>query len=249
MASSLRTMGMVGVSSLLAVSPLSATALATAIHPLWFVAAAVVVLLAAVIGGPLLALSLRDSREPTSEEHDRLTELLAAAEYTPEQILVVETVGENSVQTTLRGLPGRRRLAVSDYALHDLDDETLTALLTAEIERARHAYIEYRGLAATVVIAVATAMFAGLLSFSDGIFGLAVAAIVLFWLGRQLQFAADRAAANRVGPAALADAFAAIADIRGVEPETASWRTYFEVQPPLGQRIERLRARAKRDQY
>lgn len=234
---------MVGLSSLVAAQSLSAV-LATAVHPLWFVAAAVVVLAVAVVAGPLLVLSLRNTREPTTEERDRLTELLAATEYEPAQITVVETVGEQSIQTALRGLPTRRTLVVTDYVVDELDDRTLTALLAAEVERARHAYIEYRGVAAAVVIGVATAMFGGLISFSDGLFGLAIAAVVLFWLGRQLQFAADRAAANRIGPTALAAAFERVAAIRGVEPETGSWRTYFEVQPPLGQRIERLRARA-----
>jgi len=45
-------------------------------------------------------------------------------------------------------------------------------------------------------------------------------------------------------PAVLAAAFETVAARRGVDPEPATWRTWFEVQPPLGQRIARLRDRS-----
>ncbi len=216
------------------------------IDPLWFVVAAVGLFLLAALVAPLVVHSLRDSRSPTGREADTLDGLLEPSGYEPAGIDVVDTVGEQSIQVSVRGLPGRRRLIVTDYVLTELDRDTARALLAAEAERARHYYVEYRLLASAAVIAIATAMFGGLLSFSDGLFALAIAALVLFWLGRQLQFAADRAAAARVGSDELADAFETVAAIRGVEPEAAGWRTWVSVQPPLGQRIDRLRAAADR---
>jgi STE24 endopeptidase len=218
-------------------APLQAT-----IDPLWFVAAAVVLFLAMAALGPRVSLSLRETRSPTTDEQETLDALLAAADLDPTAIHISETAAPSSIKISLHGLPGRRQLLLTEGFLDTFDDATATALLTAEAQRGRLFYLEYRALAAAVVIGVATAMFGGLLAFSNGLFVIALTALVLFWIGRQLQFRADRAAADRVGADALADAFEAVADHRGVDPEQATWRTYFEVQPPLGQRIERLRA-------
>ncbi|MFC7043456.1 peptidase [Halonotius sp. GCM10025705] len=217
--------------------PLQAT-----IDPLWFVVAAVVLFLAMAALGPRVSLSLRETRSPTPDEQKSLEALLAAANLDPTTIHISETADPSSIKISLHGLPGRRQLLLTEGVLDTLDDSTATALLTAEAQRGRLFYLEYRALAAAVVIGVATAMFGGLIAFSNGLFVIALTALVLFWIGRQLQFRADRAAADHIGADALADAFEAVADHRGVDPAPATWRTYFEVQPPLGQRIDRLRA-------
>ncbi|ERH07139.1 MAG: hypothetical protein J07HN4v3_02776 [Halonotius sp. J07HN4] len=217
--------------------PLQAT-----IDPWWFVVAAVVLFLAMAALGPRVSLSLRETRSPTTDERDTIDTLLAAVDFDPTAIHISETANPSSTRVSLIGLPGRRRLLLSEGVFDTLDDQTATALLTAEAQRGRLLYLEYRALASAVVIGIATAMFGGLLRFSDGLFVIAFAALVLFWIGRQLQFRADRAAADRVGADALADAFEAAAAQRGVDPDPATWRTYIEVQPPLGQRIDRLRA-------
>jgi hypothetical protein len=219
-----------------------AALLQATIDPLWFVAAAVVLFLAMAALGPRVSLSLRETRPPTTDEQDDLGGLLAAADLDPTAIHISETADPSSVQVSLIGLPGRRQLLLTEGFLDRLEDATATALLTAEAQRGRLLYLEYRAVAAAAVIGVATAMFGGLIAFSDGLFVIALTALVLFWIGRRLQFRADRAAADRVGADALADAFETVADHRGVTPAGATWRTYFEVQPPLGQRIDRLRA-------
>ena len=219
-----------------------ATPLQATIDPLWFVVAAVVLFLAMAALGPRVSLSLRETRSPTTDEQASLDTLLAAADLDPPAIHISETASPSSIKISLHGLPGRRQLLLTEGVLDTLDDSTATALLTAEAQRGRLLYLEYRAVASAVVIGVATAMFGGLIAFSNGLFVIALTALVLFWLGRQLQFRADRAAAARVGADALADAFEAVADHRGVDPEGATWQTYFEVQPPLGQRIDRLRA-------
>ncbi|XVH32923.1 peptidase [Haloferacaceae archaeon DSL9] len=209
-----------------------------------FVAAVVFVFLAAVVAGPLVLLSVRDARVPTEEERAILDDLLDASGYDPDRVRVVDTVGDRSVQVSIRGLPTRRYLVVTDYVIRELDADVASALLAAEAARARLWYAEYRGVAAAVALGLATAVFAALIPFSDGFFAVAVSAFALFWLGRRLQFRADAAAADRVGSEALAGAFERVADLRGVEPDDGGWRTLFEIQPPLGQRIERLRGRS-----
>jgi len=220
------------------------TPLQVAVDPLVFVVVAFSVFLLAAIVAPIVLLSVRETREPTAGERDRLSELATAADYEPPTVHVVETVGENSVEVSIRGPPGRRSLLVTDYVLSDLDSETAAALLAAEAGRSQLFYMEYRALAAATVIGIATGMFGGLVPFSDGLFILAVAALALFWGGRQLQFSADSLAAGQVGAESLASAFETVAALRGVEPEGSTWRTWFEVQPPLGQRIDRLRNRS-----
>jgi Zn-dependent protease with chaperone function len=229
----------------LSVAPsLPVVPLQLSVDPSWFVAVAVVVFLLGAIIAPLLALSLREYREPTAEERTRLDALGVGVDYDPDRVRVTETDGKQSVDVSIRGLPGRRLLLCSEYVLDELDEETATALIAAERARSRHYYIEYRAVAAASIIGIATAMFGGLIDFSDGLFVLAVAALGLFWIGRRLQFRADRIAATRVGSEELADAFETVAALSGVEPESATWRTWFEVQPPLGQRIARLRSRS-----
>ena len=217
--------------------PLQAT-----INPWWFVVAAVLLFLAMAVAGPRVSLSLRETRQPTDDERVTLDSLLAPVEFEPAAVHLSETADPDAVQLSLHGLPGRRSLLLTPGFLDTLDEETAVALLTAEVGRGRLLYLEYRALASAVVIGIATAMFGGLLAFSNGLFVIALAALALFWLGRQLQFRADRAAADRVGAATLADAFETAAAQRGVDPAPATWRTLFEVQPPLGQRIDRLRA-------
>jgi len=221
--------------------PSSAVPLQLSVDPLWFVAAAVVIFGLGAIIAPLVALSLRETRPPTTDERDRLARV--GVDYDPDRVHVVETDADR-VEVSLRGPPGRRSLLLSTAVLDDLDEPTARALFAAELARGRYLYLEYRAAAAASVIGVATGMFGGLVSFSDGLFLVAVAALGLFWVGRQLQFAADGAAARQVGSEQLATAFGTAAALRGVDPGPATWRTWFEVQPPLGQRIDRLRDRS-----
>ncbi len=235
---------MVGLSASTASLAAFAAPLQWTVDPLVFVAVAFGVFLLAAIVAPLVLLSVRETREPTADERDRLAAMAAAADYDPKSVHVVETVGEHSIEVSIRGPPGRRSLLVTDYVLSDLDSQTASALLAAEAGRSRLLYMEYRAVAAASIIGIATGMFGGLVSFSDGLFVLAIAALALLWGGRQLQFSADSLAAGHVGAETLATAFETVATLKGVEPEESTWHTWFEVQPPLGQRIDRLRDRS-----
>ncbi|MFW6321952.1 MAG: peptidase [Halohasta sp.] len=222
-------------------APVAVAPLQLSADPLWFAVVAAVVFLVGAVVAPLLALSLRETRRPTADERAFLTRV--GVDYHPDRMHIVETA-ERSVDVSIRGPPGRRSLLVTDGILRDLDESTAEALVAAELARSRLFYIEYRAVAAAGVIGIATGMFGGLVSFSDGLFLLAIAAFGLFWVGRRLQFAADSAAARQVGRERLAEAFETAAAVGGTEPEAATWHTWFEVQPPLGQRIDRLRDRS-----
>ena len=210
--------------------------------PIWFVVVAMIVFGVGATVAPLVALSLRETRGPTPDERDWLAQLVATDDD-PDRVDIVDG-DTDRIEVSLRGLPGRRSLLISTAVFDECNESTATALIAAERARGRYLYLEYRAVAAASVIGIATGMFGGLVSFSDGLFLLAVAALWLFWMGRRLQFAADRAAARQVGNETLAAAFETAAARRGVDPESATWRTWFEVQPPLGQRIDRLRNRS-----
>lgn len=215
--------------------------LQVAIDPLWFVVVVVVGFLVVGTVGPLLLGRLRDARPPTDDERDVLDDLLVHVDLSLSGIDVVDTVGDRSIQTSVRGFPGRRRLVVTDYVIRELDGDVARALLAAEAARTRLLYMEYRIVAAAAILGLATAMFSGLVDFGDGLFLLAIGALVLFWIGRQLQYRADARAADRVGAETLADAFEHVAAVKGIELDDGGWRTWVEVQPPLGRRIGRLR--------
>lgn len=216
------------------------------------VVAVAVGFLLAVLVGPLVAHSrLREVRDPTATERDRLDALRERVDTLPDgvpgpdtdRVLIVETDGE-SVEVSVRGPPSYRVLFVSDYVLADLDAGTARALLAAEAGRRAVRYDEYRALAAAVAVVVGAAWIGGVVPYSTGVAALGAVGVVLLAGGRWLQYRADALAADAVGAAELADAFETVASLQGRDLEAPGWRGYVEVQPPLWNRVRRLRERA-----
>lgn len=207
-----------------------------------FLAVVAVVAFLAVEVGPLYVNDrFRETRRPTDEERARLAELRETAGLDVERVAIVETTGEASVDVAVRGPPRRRVLFVTDYVLDELPEEHAVALLAAEAGRVDTYYAEFRAVAVAAVLTVLAAIVTTLVPFDSGFLWLAALGLASFWAGRRVQYEADERAAERVGGDRVADAFEHVADLRGVEPKTGDWRTWFEVQPPLGDRIARLR--------
>ena len=208
-----------------------------------FVASVTVTFLVVIFLAPLAAnLALRDVREPTSvEDWVRLDSLREGVGPHLDNVRIVETVGEASVEVSVRGPPSYKILFVTDYVLTDLDEEIARALLAAEAGRQAVYYAEYRAVTAAAVVGLGATALGGLVPFTDGMLVLAVGALVLFAGGRWLQYRADARAAEVVGAEQLADAFETVADLHEKELETSGWGGYLEVQPKLGDRVERLR--------
>ena len=197
----------------------------------------------AVVFGPVIAnRRFRSTRTPTAAEQERVDALRAWAELDIDRVYVIDTVGEASVDVAVRGPPSWRTLFVTDYAIEELNDGVAAALFAAEAGRTETYYGLVRALAIGAVLGLLGLTFALVIPFGPGFASIIVVGLVAFWIGRELQFRADEIAAKRVGHDELADAFERIADLRGVEPERGGWRTIFEIQPPLGDRIDRLRA-------
>ncbi|GAB3420358.1 hypothetical protein GCM10027435_22880 [Haloparvum alkalitolerans] len=214
----------------------------------------VVAFLAATVGPLYAADRFRETRPPTDAERRRLDALRETACLDVGRVAVFSPAGGEDpadaeeggdpapAEISVRGPPGRRVLFLTP-GVFDLDDETATALLAAEAGRLATHYNEFRAVATAAVLTLLAAVVTTLVPFEAGFTALAAVGFVAFWAGRRVQYAADARAADRVGAETLADAFERAAALRGVEPETGTWRTWFEVQPPLGDRIARLRER------
>lgn len=200
----------------------------------------------AVAVGPLYAADrYRDLREPTDAERARIAALAEPGGLDVDRIAIeAADSSPGPADVAVRGPPRRRVLFLTEDVLTDLDEDVAVGLLAAEAGRAATYYAEFRAVAVGGVLAALAGVVTALVPFESGFAALVAVGLVSFWAGRRVQYAADARAADAVGADRVADAFERVAERRGVEPETGDWSTWFEVQPPLGDRIARLRERA-----
>jgi len=216
-----------------------------------FVVGVAVVAALAVAVGPLYAADrFRDLREPTDAERAQIAALAEPSGLDVDRI-AIEAVGSEGdggergpAEVSVRGPPRRRVLFLTEDVLTDLDEDVAIGLLAAEASRVATYYAEFRAVAVGAVLAALAAVVTALVPFESGFSALVAVGLVSFWAGRRVQYAADARAADAVGAERVADAFERVAERRGVEPERGDLSTWFEVQPPLGDRIARLREQA-----
>lgn len=195
--------------------------------------------------GPLIAHLNRRIRDPTEAEDELIETYRSGVGPRVPRRKVVITVGEASVDATIRGPPGYRVLFITDHVLHELDPSIARPLVAAAFARRATWYDEYRVVASTVAIALGMATVTLLLPFELGMAGLILAALVMFAVGRWLQYRADDIAADAVGSSALVEAFEAIANVHDIDLTTGGMRRYLDVQPSLGDRVARLNKRGE----
>ncbi|GAB3705550.1 peptidase [Halorubrum pallidum] len=227
-----------------------------------FVIVVAVVAFLAVEVGPLVAADrVRDLRDPTDAERGRLAYLRGEAGLGVDRVAIERGAAGGSgsdtaaadagndgdpeaVDVAVRGPPRRRVLFVTERLLDEADEDLALGLLAAEAGRVETRYAEFRALAVASVLSVLAAIVTATVPFDTGFASLVAIGLSAFWVGRRVQYAADARAADAVGADRVADAFERAAALRGVEPATGDWSTWFAVQPPLGDRIARLRERA-----
>ncbi|MDB2238436.1 peptidase [Halorubrum ezzemoulense] len=218
-----------------------------------FVVGVAVVAALAVAVGPLYAADrFRDLREPTDAERAQIVALAEPGGLAVERVAIEAVDGaggdgaaaDGPAEVSVRGPPRRRVLFLTEDVLTDLDEDTAVGLFAAEAGRVTTYYAEFRAVAVGAVLGALAAVVTTLVPFESGFAALVAVGLVSFWAGRRVQYAADARAADAVGADRVADAFERVAERRGVEPETGDWSTWFEVQPPLGDRVARLRERA-----
>jgi|AntRauMinimDraft_4_1070384.scaffolds.fasta_scaffold00127_8 Zn-dependent protease with chaperone function len=230
----------------------------------FLVGVAVIAFLAVEIGPLYVTDRVRDLREPTGPERAALDALRAAAGLDVDRVAIIESnedcdidssdtdtpsatdpaADSGSIDVAVRGPPRRRVLFVTERVLNDLEEDVAVGLLAAEAGRVKTYYGEFRAVAVAVVLGVLAAIVTATVPFEAGFASVIALGLSAFWVGRRVQYAADDRAADAVGATRVADAFERVATERGVEPETGDWSTWFEVQPPLGDRIAALRERA-----
>ncbi|MDB9234111.1 peptidase [Halorubrum ezzemoulense] len=218
-----------------------------------FVVGVAVVAALAVAVGPLYAADrFRDLREPTDAERAQIVALAEPGGLAVERVAIEAVDGaggdgaaaDGPAEVSVRGPPRRRVLFLTEDVLTDLDEDAAVGLFAAEAGRVTTYYAELRAVAVGAVLGALAAVVTTLVPFESGFAALVAVGLVSFWAGRRVQYAADARAADAVGADRVADAFERVAERRGVEPETGDWSTWFEVQPPLGDRVARLRERA-----
>ena len=218
-----------------------------------FVVGIAVVAALAVAVGPLYAADrFRDLREPTDAERAQIVALAEPGGLAVERVAIEAVDGaggdgaaaDGPAEVSVRGPPRRRVLFLTEDVLTDLDEDAAVGLFAAEAGRVTTYYAEFRAVAVGAVLGALAAVVTTLVPFESGFAALVAVGLVSFWAGRRVQYAADARAADAVGADRVADAFERVAERRGVEPETGDWSTWFEVQPPLGDRVARLRERA-----
>jgi Zn-dependent protease with chaperone function len=221
------------------------------------VGVAVVAALAVAVGPLYAADRFRDLREPTDAERAQIAALAEPGGLGVDRIAVEAVASEDAAggsaaggpaEVSVRGPPGRRVLFLTEDVLTDLDEDVAIGLFAAEAGRVATYYAEFRAVAVGAVLAMLAAVVTTLVPFESGFAALVAVGVVSFWAGRRVQYAADARAADAIGADRVADAFERGAARRGVEPETGDWSTWFEVQPPLGDRIERLRERESNEE-
>jgi Zn-dependent protease with chaperone function len=226
----------------------------------FLVGVAVVAFLAVEVGPLYAADRFRTLREPTPEERTRLTALRETAGLDVDRVAIeideIETdeadaddggASAGPIEVAVRGPPRRRVLFLTESVLDALDEDVAVGLLAAEAGRVETYYGEFRAVAVATVLTILAAIVTVAVPFQAGFASLVAVGLAAFWVGRRVQYAADDRAADAVGAGRVADAFERVAAVRGIEPETGDWSTLFEVQPPLGDRIAALRARAENE--
>jgi Zn-dependent protease with chaperone function len=204
----------------------------------------VVGLLATTISLVLLAYLPRigySVREPTPEENERLAPLRESVGASNPRLVIRTTTREGAVDCDVIGLPGRRTIVLTDAALEHLDDEGLRAQLAVAAERAA-AKVEFsQAAAAGIAVGIVAAAYVVPVPFLTTVLvGWCVVFLGVAVVRRQY-YAADAAAAERVGRESLQAAIRDAAEHRGASLETGSpWRAFMEVEPSVGARLERL---------
>lgn len=199
-----------------------------------------------VAAQPVLFSLFRTTRPPTDAERDRLDRLSDRVDLSPRDVRVFETEGDPTATASLAGLPGRRRLFVTDYLLAEFDDDAVSAVLASETGRAKRYYREYK-LAVVLLLAglalgattgdVAVLSALGAFEFVALFVG---ALLVLSRFGGRLVVAADDYAVERVGAETYAATLEAIADDHQLPYESGRLRSLLLMRPSLGRRLDRL---------
>lgn len=214
---------------------------------------AVSVLLAGFWGGsPWLIRLFQSTRPPTDAERERLDRLCRGVEFAPAEVRVLDVADAKQAFATVRGVPGRRHLFVTDYLLAELDDDLLGGYLALQAGRAHVKHLETKLGVVLGTIALAVSLLLGTVpapGVSPGVAALAVLAVgaVALRAGQRLVYRADADAADRTGRETVEETIRRFADLNDVPMEWGRLAAFRRMEASLTRRIDRLRDRASRE--
>lgn len=185
-------------------------------------------------------------REPTSDERERIERLCNPVNLTVSKVWLLKTTEQKRISSTVYGVPSRRVLFLSDYALDSLDDSELSAIMAAEVQSRRTYTLVYE-MVATSFVAVGIVACLELIALGTPpvVWVIAISSLPLLWVGlawggRRLVYRADAAAAEQVGTRQLVEAYTRRADLHDADLDDGGLRTLWSMEPPMGRRIDRL---------
>lgn len=201
-------------------------------------------LLAVPFVTPVLVRVLRSVSPPKQSDRTRLESLCEQAGLDVEEVRIL-TDAEETLEIYPRGLPGRRHLYVSEFAL-SFDDEMLGALLATNAGTLRH---HYRAIKLSPLFGFLIAGVAALVWGSPILYAILIAVALLLplpvlWTARRAVRRADDYAAKQMGSGTVANALERIATEQNLDIPSGGLTTVFKSRPPLQDRIDRLRNKA-----
>ncbi|WP_158057776.1 M48 family metallopeptidase [Halorussus halophilus] len=187
---------------------------------------------------PAVVMLLADTR-PLAETHPGL---LADFETGDISVHVLEAKSAKVANALATGLPPWRHVFVSDYLLAELDAEQSRAILAHEFAHHQRYHIPVRigGLflygtlwAGAVFLDVPYALWGGVLFLVPLLFG-------LFWVARRTERDADRIAAARTSPEAMASALWRLTELNLISGNRGGFASKRKNHPSTLRRVEAL---------
>lgn len=204
--------------------------------------ALVLLLLTFPILSPAIVRVVRPVRAPEPSERDRFESACERAGLDVDDVWIL-TDADETLELHVRGLPGRRHLFVSEFALTGVDDETLGALLATTAGTVTHHYqaVRLAPLYGFLVAAVATLAWGSPLGYAVMIALALVLPLPVLWAARRVVRRGDDYAAARVGPETVAAALERSVTVQNLDVPSGGPTTVLKSRPPLQTRIDRLR--------
>ncbi|MDF9748259.1 hypothetical protein [Natrinema salsiterrestre] len=202
----------------------------------------ILILLVLPFVSPVLPRLFRSVRDPGKNDHDRFDSLCERAGLQIDDIWIL-TDADETVEIYIRGLPGRRYLYISEFALKKFDDETLGALLAANAGSIKYHYraIKTYPLFTFLIAGVATLAWGSPLGYTVLIALALLLPLPILWAARRAVHRADDYAAAQVGYETVADALEEMATEQNLDMPSKGMTTIVKSRPPLQERINRLR--------
>lgn|GEM_PF-2062275 len=188
-------------------------------------------------------------RPPSAAERERLDRAFAALELDPRRLRVLSMDADELIDMGYLGLVNPEMVVVPEHVLSAVDDERLRVLATGVDSISRTPFVAGRTAVLAGSALAAVWLLSPLAPASSGVRLLLLAGVCLvaaasLWRLRVYVYRADSATADRVGARMLLEHYEWWLEFSGEDRTHGRLWTVLLSQPPLAQRLSRLRAMA-----